>query len=152
MVSLVVLVWTMLLAVRSRRDFAGLEERRRTAGRLFAKGKTQAEVSRELGVSRQSTSQMCIRDSDQLGPDAFDGGEETCQVDIGRHGPLVDDEHVPVAQREGAVIEAPAERGDCPRVDAGTIGEVLRRLTRRGGPDHAAVSYTHLGTGQVIPK
>ena len=56
MVSLVVLVWTMLLAVRSRRDFAGLEERRRTAGRLFAKGKTQAEVSRELGVSRQSTS------------------------------------------------------------------------------------------------
>jgi transposase len=56
MVSLVVLLWTMLLAVTSRRDFAGLEERRRTAGRLFAKGKTQAEVSRELGVSRQSTS------------------------------------------------------------------------------------------------
>jgi transposase len=50
------LVWTMLLAVRPRRDFAGLEERRRKAGRLFAKGKTQAEVSRELGVSRQSVS------------------------------------------------------------------------------------------------
>ena len=56
MVCVLVLVWTMLLAVASRRDFAGLEERRRKAGKLFAKGKTQAEVSRELGVSRQSTS------------------------------------------------------------------------------------------------
>jgi transposase len=55
MVSLVFLVWTML-AVRPRRDFAELEERRRRAARLFAKGRTQAEVSRELGVSRQSTS------------------------------------------------------------------------------------------------
>jgi transposase len=54
--SLVVLFWAMLLAVGSGRDFAGLEERRRKAAKLFAKGKTQAEVSRELGVSRQSVS------------------------------------------------------------------------------------------------
>ena len=60
MVSLVVLCLTMVAmavgAVRPRRDFAGLEERRRKAGRLFAKGKTQADVSRELAVSRQSVS------------------------------------------------------------------------------------------------
>jgi transposase len=60
MVSLVFLGWTMVAmavgAVRPRRDFAGLEERRRMAGKLFARGKTQAEVSRELGVSRQSVS------------------------------------------------------------------------------------------------
>ena len=59
MLSLVLLAWTMVATVvgtRSRRDFAGLEDRRRKAGRLFAKGKTQADVSRELEVSRQSVS------------------------------------------------------------------------------------------------
>jgi transposase len=59
MLSLVLLAWTIVATVvgtRPRRDFAGLEDRRRKAGRLFAKGKTQAEVSRELEVSRQSVS------------------------------------------------------------------------------------------------
>ena len=40
---------------RPRRDFEGLEARRKKAGRLFAAGKlTQAEVARALGVSRPS--------------------------------------------------------------------------------------------------
>ena len=39
-------------AVRPRRDFAALEARRLRAGELFAKGATQADVARELGVSR----------------------------------------------------------------------------------------------------
>jgi len=34
-----------------RRDFAGLEKRRLKAARLFAKGKTRAEVARSVGVS-----------------------------------------------------------------------------------------------------
>ena len=38
------------------RDFAGLEERRRRAARLFAKGETQAWVARQLKASRQSVS------------------------------------------------------------------------------------------------
>lgn len=38
----------------ARRDFTGMEERRRRAGRMFAKGATQAEVARALGVSIQS--------------------------------------------------------------------------------------------------
>ena len=38
------------------RDFAGLEERRRQAARLFAKGETQAWVARRLKASRQSVS------------------------------------------------------------------------------------------------
>jgi transcriptional regulator with XRE-family HTH domain len=33
-----------------------METRRRRAARLFAKGVTQADVARELGVSRQSVS------------------------------------------------------------------------------------------------
>ncbi|RJF92410.1 helix-turn-helix domain-containing protein [Noviherbaspirillum saxi] len=41
---------------RTRRDFTALEQRRRQAARLLAKGITQTEVARELGVSRQSVS------------------------------------------------------------------------------------------------
>ena len=40
-----------------RRDFAAMQERRRRAARLFAAGKrSQAEVARELHISRQSVS------------------------------------------------------------------------------------------------
>jgi len=39
-----------------KRDFTALERRRLKAARLFAKGKSQAEVARALGVSRQSVS------------------------------------------------------------------------------------------------
>jgi transposase len=41
---------------RPRRDFEGMERRRRQAVRLFKAGNTQAEVARKLGVSRQSVS------------------------------------------------------------------------------------------------
>ena len=40
---------------RPRRDFKGLEARRKQAGRLFAAGRlSQAEVARGLGVTRTS--------------------------------------------------------------------------------------------------
>jgi len=40
-----------------RRDFAGMQERRRRAARMFAAGKrSQAEIARELDISRQSVS------------------------------------------------------------------------------------------------
>ena len=57
--SLVLLSWVMpttAAGIRPRRDFAGLEERRKRAGKLFAKGNSQADVARELEVSRQSVS------------------------------------------------------------------------------------------------
>ena len=41
----------MRLHTGSRRDFAGLEKRRLKAARLFAKGKSRAEVARTLGAS-----------------------------------------------------------------------------------------------------
>jgi len=53
-------LWTYLVlagvGVRPRRDFVELERRRQRAGALFAAGKSQADVARELGVSRQSVS------------------------------------------------------------------------------------------------
>jgi transposase len=39
-----------------RRDFAGMEQRRLEAARLFAHGATQAEVARTFGVSPQAAS------------------------------------------------------------------------------------------------
>jgi len=41
---------------RPRRDFAGLKQRRLRAAQMFKTGKTQAEVAKALGVSRQSAS------------------------------------------------------------------------------------------------
>jgi transposase len=38
------------------RDFEGMEQRRKRAARMFARGVAQADVARELGVSRQSVS------------------------------------------------------------------------------------------------
>ena len=39
-----------------RRDFEGMEQRRKRAARLFDRGVSQADVARQLGVSRQSVS------------------------------------------------------------------------------------------------
>lgn len=41
---------------RYRRDFTALEQRRKQAAQLLAKGMRQAEIARTLGVSRQSVS------------------------------------------------------------------------------------------------
>ena len=43
--------------VRPRRDFAALKRRRMRAADMFGRGKSQAEVARELGVSAESASQ-----------------------------------------------------------------------------------------------
>jgi transposase len=45
----------MMLEV-ARRDFVGMEQRRKRAARMFARGVPQADVARQLGVSRQSVS------------------------------------------------------------------------------------------------
>src|SRR6266508_5174286 len=45
----------MMLRV-ARRDFEGMEQRRKRAAGMFARGATQADVARELEVSRQSVS------------------------------------------------------------------------------------------------
>ena len=59
--------WALLatVGVAPRRDFSGLEQRRTQAEKLFGKGKSQADVARGLGVSRQSVSRWyadCLAD------------------------------------------------------------------------------------------
>jgi transposase len=53
-----VLFLLVMATVRTgaRRDFDAMERRRKRAGQLFGQGKSQAEVVRELEVSRQSVS------------------------------------------------------------------------------------------------
>ena len=53
---LVLVMWLAATASGRRRDFEGMEQRRRRAARLFARGVPQAEVARQLEVSRQSVS------------------------------------------------------------------------------------------------
>lgn len=43
--------------VRPRRDFEAMTQRRMRAGTMFDKGSSQADVARELGVSRETASQ-----------------------------------------------------------------------------------------------
>jgi len=45
-----------LQTYRPRRDFAGMEQRRLAAAKLFKQGVAQAEVARQLNVSRQAVS------------------------------------------------------------------------------------------------
>lgn len=61
LLPMLVLACTWIMsAVRStpaaRRDFKGMEQRRKRAARMFDRGVTQADVARELEVSRQSVS------------------------------------------------------------------------------------------------
>ena len=58
-VVLLVVGWLLAAARRrpvARRDFEGMEKRRKRAARMFARGVAQADVARELAVSRQSVS------------------------------------------------------------------------------------------------
>jgi transposase len=53
---LMLFVGWVLASPVARRDFEGMEKRRRRAARMFERGATQADVARELEVSRQSVS------------------------------------------------------------------------------------------------
>jgi transposase len=53
---LVLVMWLATAASGRRRDFEGMEQRRKRAARLFARGVPQAEVARQVEVSRQSVS------------------------------------------------------------------------------------------------
>jgi Homeodomain-like domain len=55
-VLMVLVLWLVATVPRPGRDFEAMEQRRKRAARLFARGVTQAEVARDLAVSRQSVS------------------------------------------------------------------------------------------------
>ena len=53
-VLMVLVGWLLAASPAARRDFEGMEKRRWRAARMFARGATQADVARELEVSRRS--------------------------------------------------------------------------------------------------
>ncbi len=53
---MVLLVLMATAPIGARRDFEAMERRRKRAAQLFRQGKSQADVARELEVSRQSVS------------------------------------------------------------------------------------------------
>jgi len=58
----------------ARRDFEGMEQRRKRAAGMFARGATQADVARELEVSRQSVSEPLVRRLAARWHDRAEGG------------------------------------------------------------------------------
>jgi len=97
-----------------KRDFEGMEARRKRAAQLFVKGATQADVARELEVSRQSVSRWY---------EAWSRGGTSALKGAGRAGrrPLLD-------ERDLAKVERALRRG--PRAAGyGTDIWTLPRIT-----------------------
>lgn len=108
--------------VRPRRDFPGLELRRRAAARRFARGESQAAVARALSVSRQSVSRWFQR--------WRDGGVAALQA-AGRAGrkPRVTAEQL--AQVEAALRRGASANGFA--TELWTLPRVAQVITRQTG-------------------
>jgi len=88
--------------VRPRRDFEAMTQRRFRAGTMFQKGSSQADVARELGVSRETASQWHATWREH-GREALRGAQRA-----GRLPKLTDDQLVKVAK---ALAKGPAHNG-----------------------------------------
>ena len=88
--------------VAPRRDFEALKERRLRAGRMFERDATQAEVARELGVSRETASQWFK---------AWSEGGKRALVGAGRAGrlPRLTDQQLGKVER--ALAKGPRANG-----------------------------------------
>lgn len=88
--------------VRQRRDFSALEARRMRAAEMFRRGARQADVVRELGVSRETASQWYAR---------WSSGGKRALRGAGRAGrlPRLDDKDLDRVQR--ALRKGPLANG-----------------------------------------
>lgn len=86
----------------SRRDFSAMDRRRKQAAKLFRRGKSQADVARELGVSRQSVSRWHA-DWEEGGAGALRGA--------GRAGRLPELDATDLEQVERRLVEGPLANG-----------------------------------------
>jgi len=107
--------------IRPRRDFRALQRRRQRAARLLKAGRTQAEVARTLGVTRQSASRW-VQQLHRGGASAMKGA--------GRAGrkPRLDRAqlgHIDTALRAGAR----AQGFDTDLWTGPRVARVIKRLT-----------------------
>lgn len=104
-----------------KRDFEALEKRRMKAAQLFGKGKSQAEVVRALGVSRQSVSRW-YRSWQREGEPALKAVGRA-----GRRPKLTADQ---LAQVEQELLRGPTAQGYATEVwTLPRIALVIRKLT-----------------------
>lgn len=105
----------------ARRDFDGLRERRLKAASLFARGRTQAEVARLLGVSRMTASRW-EHAWKEAGKQALQGA--------GRAGrlPRLSTQELKVV--EAALVEGPQSHGYATELwTLPRVAEVIRKTT-----------------------
>jgi transposase len=88
--------------VAPRRDFKALEERRMRAGAMFERGVSQAEVARELGVSRETASEWSS---------AFRSGGLEALAGAGRAGRLPKLSDAQLVEVEQALLKGPRSNG-----------------------------------------
>ena len=107
-----------------RRDFAGLEQRRLEAARMFAGGATQAEVASTFGVSAQAASVWYRR--------WHQGGEPALRA-AGRAGRRPRLSVAELEAVEGALRKGPQAFGfDTDQWTLGRIAQVIQQLTGVG--------------------
>jgi len=105
----------------AHRDFVGLEQRRLKAARLFAEGRTQAEVARQLQVSSMTVSRW-FRSWEAEGDQGLRGA--------GRAGRKPRLSTAQRSQIEKALLQGPAAHGFATELwTLPRIREVIERLT-----------------------
>ena len=120
--------------VRPRRDFEALTQRRLRAGKMFDDGSTQADVVRELGVSRETASQWHATWREH-GIDGLLGAQRA-----GRLPKLTDDQLVKV---ERALAKGPKVNGFASELwTLSRIATVIERVT--------GVSYSTTQTWSIL--
>ncbi len=129
---------------RSRRDFQALEQRRREAAKLFAKGVRQAEVARRLKVSRQSVSRWFSLWQEHGVAGLAGAGR------AGRRSRLTDEQR---AQLDTELRRGPTEHGYATELwTLARVAEVIEKTTGvRYHPGHVWRLLTELGWTRQRP-
>jgi transposase len=131
-------------APAARRDFEGMEKRRRRAARLFERGATQADVARELEVSRQSVSRWYL--------DWRAGGTKALKA-AGRAGRLPRLSEAQLAQVDRALRRGPRAHGF--PTDVWTLARVATVIESETGvtyhPGHVWKLLRRLGWSRQRP-
>ena len=122
--------------VRPRRDFAALKARRMRAADLFGRGKSQADVARELGVSAESASEWYR---------LWSAGGRQALAGAGRAGrlPRLTDEQI--GELEGLLLKGPRANGF--ETDLWTLARVAEVIEGSFG-----ISYSQTQTWDIMRR
>jgi transposase len=128
----------------TRRDFEGMRDRRKQACKLFRSGKIQADIARELGVSRQSVSRWYS---------AWCEGGAGALNGKGRAGRLASIDAKELKDVERAILKGPLSHGY--KTDMWTLQRVAEVIEKQTGvlyhPGHVWKILRQLGFSRQRP-